>query len=115
MVQTYKSFQDTAESRAQEGQDTIHSLKQKAGETAETVAHEGAKAMRAAGETAGDAFAATKRFVQEQPLVAIGAVAVFACALGALWKLSPTRSSTGLIDRMSDYVEPHYRALRRRI
>lgn len=114
MVQTYKSFQDTAETRAQEGQETIHKLKQKAGETAENVANEGAKAMRAAGETAEDALAATKRFVQEQPLVAIGAVAVFACALGALWKLAPSRS-TGLVDRVSDYVEPHYRALRRRI
>ncbi|MCC7252737.1 hypothetical protein [Hyphomicrobium sp.] len=113
MAQSYQSYQDTG---AGEAQDAIHQLKQRAGEAAETVAQEGQKALKAAGETAEDAFAATKRFVQDQPYVAIGAVVVAACALGALWKLSSARrDSSDLLSRISDYVEPGYRAVRRRI
>lgn len=115
MGQPYQSYQDVADARAREGQDAIHQLKQKAGDMADTVASEGAKAMKAAGETAEDAFAATKRFVQDQPYVAIGAVVVAACAIGALWKLSSSRRSDDFVDRLSSYVEPGYRALRRRI
>lgn len=73
MAQSYESYQSTAEARTREAQDTIQGLKQKAGEAAETVAAEGQKALKAAGETAEDALAATKRFVREQPYVAIGA------------------------------------------
>lgn len=116
MAQPYESYKSAAESRARETQDTLHQLKQKAGDMADTVADEGAKAMRAAGEKAEDAFAATKRFVQDQPYVAIGAVVVAACAMGALWKLSSSsRRDPALLDRLTDYVEPGYRALRRRI
>ena len=115
MGQTYQSYQDAVEQRTREGQDALQQFKQKAGEAADTVADQGAKAMRAAGETAEDAFAATKRFVQEQPYVAIGAVVVAACAIGALWKLSSSQRNPALLDRLSDYVEPGYRALRRRI
>lgn len=116
MAQSYESFQSTAEERAREAQDTLRHLTQKAGDAAETAAQEGQKALKAAGETAGDAFAATKRFVQEQPYVAIGAVVVAACAIGALWKMSSARrDSSDLLGRVTDYVEPGYRALRRRI
>lgn len=114
MGQTYQSYQDAVESRAREGQESIRGLKQKAEGAAEAVAAEGAKAMKAAGDAAEDAFAATKRFVQEQPYVAIGAVVVAACAMGALWKLS-SRRNPDLLERLSDYVEPGYRAIRRRI
>lgn len=114
MAQSYESYQSTSEAR--EAQDAVHQLRQKAGDAAGTVAREGQKALKAAGETAEDAFAATKRFVQEQPYVAIGAVVVAACALGALWKMSAARrDSSDLLGRLSDYVEPGYRALRRRI
>lgn len=124
MAQSYQSYQDAAEARSREGQDALKQVRQKAGEAADTLATEGGKAMRAAGEAAEDAFAATRRFVREQPLVALGAAAVFACAVGALWKLS-TRRDTDLLsrvsgagsdlkDRLTDYVEPGYRALRRR-
>mgnify|MGYP001067152479 CR=1 FL=1 len=115
MGQSYESYQGMADARAREAQDTIHQLKQKAGDVAESVADQGAKAMQAAGETAEDAFAATKRFVREQPYIAIGAAVVAACALGALWKMSSMRRSPDLMDRLSDYVEPGYRALRRRL
>ena len=47
--------------------------------------------------------------------VALGVVAAFACAAGALWKMSPARRNNDLLERLSDYVEPGYRALRRRI
>lgn len=117
MAQSYESYQSTAEARAGETAESIRQLKQKAGEAAEAAADQGERALKAAGETASDAFAATRRFVQEQPYVAIGAVAVAACALGALWKMSSGRRSTGsdLAHRLSEYVEPGYRALRRRI
>lgn len=117
MAQSYESFQGTAEARAGETAESIRQLKQKAGEAAEAAADQGERALRAAEETASDAFAATKRFVQEQPYVAIGAVAIAACALGALWKMSSGRRSTGsdLANRISEYVEPGYRALRRRM
>lgn len=116
MGQPYQSYQDAADASAREGQDAIHQLKQKAGDMADSVANEGAKAMKAAGETAEDAYAATKRFVQDQPYVAIGTVVVAACAIGALWKLSSSRRrSDDLMDRLSSYVEPGYRAVRRRI
>jgi ElaB/YqjD/DUF883 family membrane-anchored ribosome-binding protein len=115
MAQPYQTYQDAAVARDGDTQDAIRQLKQKAGDMAETVADEGAKAMKAAGETAGDAFAATKRFVQDQPYVAIGAVVVAACAMGALWKLSSGRRNPDLMERLSDYVEPGYRSLRRRI
>ena len=115
MAQSYQSYQNAADARARESQDTLHQLKQKAGDMADQVAEEGAKAMKAAGDKAEDAFAATKRFVQDQPYVAIGAVVVAACALGALWKLSSGRRDPALLDRLSEYVEPGYRALRRRI
>jgi ElaB/YqjD/DUF883 family membrane-anchored ribosome-binding protein len=114
--QSYQSYQDAADSRIREGQDTIRDLKQKAENVADTVTTEGAKAMKAAGEKAEDAYAATKRFVQDQPYVAIGAVVVAACAVGALWKLSSSRRAEGdLLNRLQAYVEPGVQALRRRI
>jgi len=115
MGQSYQSYQDALEARAQEAQEGARTLKEKAEDAASTVAEEGAKAMKAAGETASNAIDSTKRFVEEQPLLALGAVALVACAAGALWKLAPRRRSDALMDRISDYVEPGYRALRRRI
>jgi TP901 family phage tail tape measure protein len=110
-----QSYQTRADDRTGAVEDKVQQFKKSAEDAASTVANEGAKALRSASQTAEGAIDATKRFVQEQPLVAIGAVAVFACALGALWKLAPARRDQALLDRVSDYVEPHYRALRRRI
>lgn len=116
MAQSYPSHQDTADARMREGQDTIHQLKQKAGDVADTVVNEGGKAMKAAGESAENAFDATKRFVQDQPYIAIGAVVVAACAIGALWKVSSSaRRNPDLLDRLQGYAEPGYRALRRHL
>ena len=69
---------------------------------------------RSTQETAENAYAAATRFVRDQPLLALGLAAGFAFAVGALWKLS-TSNRNSLVDRISDYVEPQYRALRRRL
>ena len=108
----YQTYQNKV---AEEGEDAVRQIKRKAGEAVDTLSTEGARVMRDAGETAESAVEATKRFVQSQPLLAIGAVAAFACVAGALWKLAPARRNPDLLDRLSDYVEPGYRALRRRI
>jgi ElaB/YqjD/DUF883 family membrane-anchored ribosome-binding protein len=103
---------------AREDEDTVRKLKQKAEEAAETVSTEGAKALKSAGQSVDEAVAATRRFVQEQPLLALGAVAAFACVVGTLWKLAPARrsnTSEDLLQRLSEYVEPGYRALKRRV
>jgi ElaB/YqjD/DUF883 family membrane-anchored ribosome-binding protein len=119
MGQAYEPYQSTSASRAtgaSEAEDTVHKLKQKAEDVADKVSAEGAKALKSAGESVDSAVSATKRFVQEQPLLALGAVAAFACAVGALWKMAPARrSNEDLLQRLSDYVEPGYRALKRRI
>jgi len=101
--------------RSSETQDAVQQLKKKAENAYDTVSTEGAKALKSAGETAETAIDATKRFVQQQPVVAIGTVVALACAVGALWKLSSGRRNQDLMDRVSSYIEPGYRALRRRI
>lgn len=111
MVQSYERV---GEGRTGDVRDNIQHIKSKAEDAAQYAAEEGARVARRAGEAAEDAYTATRRFVKEQPLVAVGVVAAFACALGALWKLSPSRRD-GLMDRVSDYVEPRYQALKRRI
>ncbi len=110
-----QSFENPGQNRSGDLQEKLQRFKQTAEETGNMAAEEGAKVARRAGEAAEDAYAATRRFVEEQPLVAIGIVAAFACALGALWKLSPSRRSEGLMDRVSDYVEPRYQAFKRRL
>ena len=112
MGQTNPSYQGAT---AAESEDAVHQLKRKAGEAVDTITTEGARAMRSAGETAETAIDATKRFVQSQPLLAIGTVAAFAFAIGALWKLAPRSRNTDMLDRLADYVEPGYRALRRKL
>ena len=117
MAQTQqpRAHQSLADDRVNAVEEKVQQFKKSAEDAASTVATEGAKALRNAGETAENAIDATKRFVQSQPLLAIGAVTVLACALGALWKLAPQRRNEDLLDRVSNYVEPHYRALRRRV
>jgi TP901 family phage tail tape measure protein len=115
MAQSYESYGSRADALASNAEDKVQGFKRKAEDAASAVAAEGGKALRNAGQAADDALTATRRFVEEQPLVAIGAVAAFALAVGALWKLNNSRRSDDLFDRLSDYVEPRYRALRRRI
>lgn len=105
----------SSQAKAAEAQDAVNQLKQKAGDVYDSVTTEGAKALRSAGETAESAIDSTKRFVQAQPVLAIGSVVAFACVVGALWKLSSSRRQDALIDRVSNYVEPGVRALRRHI
>ncbi len=115
MVQSNPSHPSTPGARPGESPDAVRQLKRKAEEALDTATAEGARALRNAGEQAESAIDATRRFVQSQPLLAIGAVAVIACAVGVLWRLAPARRNTDLVDRLADYVEPGYRALRRRL
>ena len=115
------SYERRAEEMAGDAQDKVQQLKSKAEDAASQVAAEGKKALRAAEQTAENAYGATTRFVRDQPLLAIGIAAGFAFAVGALWKTVSSRNndtlldrSSSLIDRVSDYIEPQYRALRRR-
>jgi ElaB/YqjD/DUF883 family membrane-anchored ribosome-binding protein len=112
MGQTYQSQQGN---RSSEAQDAVQQLKKKAEDAYDTVTTEGAKALKNASASAETAVDATKRFVQEQPVLAIGTVVALACAVGALWKLSSGRRDQDLLDRVSSYIEPGYRALRRRV
>ncbi|WP_439543603.1 hypothetical protein [Hyphomicrobium sp.] len=112
MGQTYQSQQGN---RSSEAQDAVHQMKKKAEDAYDTVTTEGAKALKNASASAETAIDATKRFVQEQPVLAIGTVVALACAVGALWKLSSGRRDQDLMERVSSYIEPGYRALRRRV
>lgn len=107
------SYEKQADELANEAQDRVQQLKSKAEDAANQVAAEGRKALRSAEQTAENAYAATTRFVRDQPWLAIGIAAGFAFAVGALWRTMSSRNET-LLDRVSDQIEPHYRALRRR-
>ena len=97
-------------------EDKVRDFTKQAGDMANAAAAEGAKAYKAVEQGAEDAYAATKKFVEDQPLLALAGAAALAFAVGALWKATPRRSRYGYaaLDRMHDYVEPHYRALRSR-
>lgn len=95
-------------------EDAAATLKTKAADAASTVASEGKKAYDAAEQTAEDAYDATRRFVREQPVLAVGAAVATAFAIGAIWKLSQARQKEDLLDRVAAALEPQYRALRRR-
>lgn len=108
------NYQSSTDARSADLQDKVQQFKTKAEETASNLADEGAKVLKQAETAAVDAYASTKRFVQEQPLLAIGITATAALALGALWKLSQSNRRDDLYSRIADAVEPQYRALRRK-
>lgn len=108
------NYQSSTDARSADLQDKVQQFKTKAEETASNLADEGAKVLKQAETAAVDAYASTKRFVQEQPLLAIGITATAALALGALWKLSQSNRRDDLYSRIADSVEPQYRALRRK-
>ena len=110
-----QSYESRAESLASEAQERVQQLKSKAEDAANRVSREGARALKGAEQTAENAYVATTRFVRDQPLLAIGIAAGFAFAVGALWKAaSSSNRSESIVDRVSDYLEPQYRALRRK-
>ena len=86
-------------------------------DTASSVADAGRDAAAAAQEVAVDAYDSISRFAREQPLIAIAAAAAAAIAAGVvISKLSrPAAGSTALLDRIADAIEPHTRALSRRL
>lgn len=106
--------QDRVAQLKSKAEDAAAAIKSKASDAASTVASEGKKAYETAEQTAGDAYDATRRFVREQPLLAVGAAVATAFAIGAIWKLSQARQKEDLLDRVTAALEPQYRALRRR-
>ena len=109
-----EAYQSSTESRSGELRDKVQQVKDKAEQAASDLADQGAKALRQAEQTAVDAYSSTKRFVQEQPLLAIGVTAAAALAVGALWKLSQSRPRDDLMSRITGALEPHYHSLRRK-
>lgn len=107
-------YQNTPGGSTSDMQDRVQQLKSKAEDAASTVATEGKKAYATAEQTAEDAYNATRRFVRDQPVLAVGAAVTAAFAIGALWKLSQARRNEHLLDRVTNLLEPQYRALRRR-
>ncbi len=115
MAQPHQTnFGAASAATANDVQDRVQQLKSKAEDAANTVATEGKKAYQAAEQKAEDAYDATRRFVREQPVIAVGAAVAAAFAIGAIWKLSQSRRSDDLLDRVTNMLEPQYRALRRR-
>lgn len=106
--------QDRISQLKSKAEETAASLKEKASDAASTVASEGKKAYHAAEQSAEDAYDATRRFVREQPVLAVGAAVAAAFAVGALWKLTQARKKEDLLDRVTSLLEPQYRSLRRR-
>jgi len=97
-------------------QDKARDFRSQIEETAEGAIENVSKAASAVEKRAESAFTATKQFVQDQPLVALAGVAAFGIALGALWKLTPSRrpQAADVLDRLTEAIQPHYQALRRR-
>jgi ElaB/YqjD/DUF883 family membrane-anchored ribosome-binding protein len=108
------NFGAAAATASNDLQDRVQQLKNKAEDVAGTMASEGKKAYQAAEQTAEDAYDATRRFVREQPVLAVGLAVTAAFAVGALWKLTQSRRKEDLLDRVTNMLEPQYRALRRR-
>lgn len=107
--------QDRIAQLKSKAEDAASAIASKASDAASTVATEGKKAYQAAEQSAEDAYDATRRFVREQPVVAVGAAVAAAFAIGALWKLTQSRKKEDLLDRVTAMLEPQYRALRRRL
>jgi ElaB/YqjD/DUF883 family membrane-anchored ribosome-binding protein len=95
--------------------DKAEQVKDQAADAASRAADQGAAALKQAEQKAMDAYSSTKRFVEEQPLLAIGIAAGAALAVGALWKLSQSQRRDDVYSRIVDAVDPHYRALRRKL
>lgn len=111
MAQPHQEFPGNTE----ETKDRIEQFKARASEAAETAAEEGRKVYQSAERKAGDAYDATRDFVNERPLAAVGIAVGAAFAIGALWKLAQSRRNEDLADRIASYIEPHYRSIRRRL
>lgn len=81
-----------------------------------SVGEHGSRAMERAQHTAEDTYYATRRFMEEQPLVAIAGLTAIAFMVGALWRMGSHRRRLGsdLVDRMTEYMQPNRRSMSRR-
>lgn len=113
----FKTGRERAETLAEKASDVADQAKQTASEYASAAAEHGAKAVKDIERGAITAYASTKRFVEEQPMLALAGAAAVCFAAGAIWKLSQREKRvTGLsfVDRLANSVEPQYRDLKRR-
>jgi ElaB/YqjD/DUF883 family membrane-anchored ribosome-binding protein len=117
MAQSYGATSDISSRARANAQDKAQDIRSQVEDAAQGALDSAAKVAGAVEKQAETAYVATKKFVEEQPFVALAGVAVLGIALGALWKLSPSRPSSqaaDVIDRLANAVGPHYEALRRR-
>ena len=83
-------------------------------ETADRVAEKGGELAENAERVAVDAYTSIKRFAEEQPLLAIAAVAVCAVAAGAVINRMAQPSRKHVLDELTAALEPTYRAMMRK-
>lgn len=113
--QGYESKPNGLNETFQSVKDKAAEVKDQAVDAAGRAADQGAEVLQQAEQKAIDAYTSTKRFVEEQPVLAVAIAAGAALAVGALWKLSRNNRRDDLMSRISDAIDPHYRALRRKI
>jgi ElaB/YqjD/DUF883 family membrane-anchored ribosome-binding protein len=103
-----RSAADTASNVASRMQEAGADVRERAESAMHAVSEQGSRAMQQAERTAEDAYYATRRFVQEQPLLALAGVTAFAFLVGALWRIGANRRRFGydLVDRVTDYMQP---------
>lgn len=109
-----ETFADKASSKAET---VANQVKDSASEFANVAAEKGQQAARQIERSAITAYASTKRFVEEQPMLALASAAAVAFAVGAIWKLSQREkrlTGLGWVDRMAANGEAQYRDLKRR-
>lgn len=106
------TFAQRATDKAEELATTV---KEGAQDAAAIAKEKGQMAADEAQRVAKSAYASTKQFVEEQPVLAIAGAAAVCFIAGALWKASRNRRGTDMIDRLQGFVEPHYRSLRSKL
>lgn len=76
----------------------------------------GSRTLSRMEDSAEDAFYATRRYIYHHPVQALLGVTALAFAVGALWRLGSRERRFGqdFFERVSDYVEPQMRAMRRK-
>ena len=98
---------ETVTETAETARDSIKNAAERAAET-------GSEMAGKAQDAAVDAYTSVKRFAQEQPVLAVAAVAVTAIAAGAIiTRLARPSRSEQMLNQLSNAIEPYTRSFRR--
>jgi len=110
-----RSTADTASNISSKMQEAGAEVRERAESAMHAVTEQGSRTIQQAERRAEDAYYATRRFVEEQPLLALAGVTAFAFLVGALWRIGSNRRRFGydLADRVTDYMQPQSRMRRR--